>query len=111
MTVSDKEALEFDKMLKDLKKQSEQEDEYKSGLAYRKFLELFYKANKMTQKRNNFYPNGKMIDFRLPQDFRQSQGRGGSCRNCGQYSNKRSFCNIYKSFGAKDVTLVIKWRP
>ena len=44
MTVSDKEALEFDKMLKDLKKQSEQEDEYKSGLAYRKFLEQLYKA-------------------------------------------------------------------
>ena len=25
----------------------------------------------MNQKRSNFYPNGEMIDFRLPQDFRQ----------------------------------------
>ena len=29
-------------------------------------------------KRSNFYPNGEMIDFRLPQDFRKSEGRG-SC--------------------------------
>ena len=51
MTVSNKEALEFEKMLKDLKKQSEQEDEYKSGLAYRKFLELFYKAKQDDSKK------------------------------------------------------------
>ena len=51
-------------------------------------------------KRPNFYPNGEMIDFRLPQDFRKSVG-GKACGNCGQYSNKRSFCNIYKSFGVK----------
>jgi hypothetical protein len=51
MTVSDKEALEFDKMLRDLKKQSEQDDEYKSGLAYRKFLELFYKAKQDDSKK------------------------------------------------------------
>ena len=25
-------------------------------------------------KRSNFYPNGEMIDFRLPQDFRKSVG-------------------------------------
>ena len=56
-------------------------------------------------KRSNFYPNGEMIDFRLPQDFRPSTGRG-SCGNCGQYSNKRSFCNIYKSFGVKDIFVV-----
>ena len=34
-------------------------------------------------KDQNFYSNGEMIDFRLPQDFRPSQGRG-SCGNCGQ---------------------------
>ena len=34
-------------------------------------------------KRSNFYPNGEIIDFRLPQDFRPSSGRG-SCGNCGQ---------------------------
>ena len=53
-------------------------------------------------KRSNFYPNGEMIDFRLPQDFRKSVG-AEACGNCGQYSNKRSFCNIYKSFGVKDI--------
>ena len=60
-------------------------------------------------KRSNFYPNGEIIDFRLPQDFRPSSGRG-SCGNCGQYSNKRSFCNIYKSFGVKDVYVCNQWR-
>ena len=62
-------------------------------------------------KRSNFYPNGEIIDFRLPQDFRQSQRGQGSCGSCGQYSNKRSFCNIYKSFGVKDVYVCNKWRP
>ena len=47
-------------------------------------------------KRSNFYPNGEIIDFRIPQDFRPSSGRG-SCGNCGQYSNKHAFCNVYKS--------------
>tara|TARA_Y100001973_G_scaffold32147_1_gene48522 strand:- start:335 stop:544 length:210 start_codon:yes stop_codon:yes gene_type:complete len=64
----------------------------------------------MIQKRNNFYPNGEIIDFRLPQHFRKSQGKG-SCGNCGQYSNKRAFCNIYKSFGVKDVYVCNQWRP
>ena len=61
-------------------------------------------------KRSNFYPNGEMIDFRLPQDFRPSKGRG-SCGDCGQYSNRRSFCNIYKAFGVKDVYVCNQWRP
>ena len=61
-------------------------------------------------KRSNFYPNGEIIDFRLPQDFRLSPGRG-SCGNCGQYSNKHAFCNIYKSFHVKDVYVCNKWRP
>ena len=45
-------------------------------------------------KRSNFYPNGEIIDYRLPQDFRPSSGKG-SCGNCGQYSNKHAFCNVY----------------
>ena len=53
-------------------------------------------------KLSNFYSNGEMIDFRLPQDFRPSSARG-SCGNCGQFSNKRSFFNIYKIFFVKDV--------
>ena len=44
----------------------------------------------MNQKRSNFYPNGEMIDFRLPQDFRQSQGRG-SCGTVGNIVIKDHF--------------------
>ena len=60
-------------------------------------------------KRSNFYPNGEMIDFRLPQDFRMSVG-AEACGNCGQYSNKRSFCNNYKSFGVNDIYVCNQWR-
>ena len=60
-------------------------------------------------KRSNFYPNGEIIDFRLPQDFRPSQGRE-SCGTCGQYSNKHAFCNVYKSFHVKDVYVCNQWR-
>ena len=60
-------------------------------------------------KRSNFYPNGEMIDFRLPQDFRKSVG-AEACGNCGQYSNKRSFCNVFKSFGVKDINVCNQWR-
>jgi|TARA_R100000426_G_scaffold2229_2_gene3664 hypothetical protein len=60
-------------------------------------------------KRSNFYSNGEMIDFRLPQDFRKSQGRE-ACGNCGMYSNRRSFCNIHKAFHVKDVYVCNQWR-
>ena len=60
-------------------------------------------------KRSNFYSNGEMIDFRLPQDFRKSQGRA-ACGNCGMYSNRRSFCNIHKAFHVKDVYVCNQWR-
>ena len=60
-------------------------------------------------KRSNFYPNGEMIDFRLPQDFRKSVGAEAS-GNCGQYSNKRSCCNVFKSFGVKDIYVCNQWR-
>ena len=60
-------------------------------------------------KRSNFYPNGEMIPANLPQDFRKSQG-AEACGNCGQYSNRRSFCNIYRAFGVKDIYLCNKWR-
>ena len=46
-------------------------------------------------KRSNFYPNGEIIDFRLPQDYRPSTGRG-SCGNCGLFSKNLCLC-IYKT--------------
>ena len=59
-------------------------------------------------KRSNFYPNGAMIDFRLPQDFRKSVG-AEACGNCGQYSNKRSFCNVFKSFVVNYIYVCNQW--
>ena len=61
-------------------------------------------------KRSNFYANGEIIDFRLPQDFRPSKGRC-SWGDYGQYSIRRPFCNIYKAFGVKDIYVCNQWRP
>ena len=61
-------------------------------------------------KRSNFYPNGEIIDFRLPQDFRPSTGRG-SCGSCGLYSNKHGFCGVWRTRGVKDTYVCNKWRP
>jgi hypothetical protein len=36
-------------------------------------------------KRSNFYPNGEIIDFFLPQSFRKSLTKE-ACGNCGLYS-------------------------
>ena len=60
-------------------------------------------------KRSNFYTNGEMIDFRLPQDFRPSQGRG-SCGNCGLFSQKFMFCGLYRTKGVRDTYVFNKWR-
>jgi hypothetical protein len=38
-------------------------------------------------KRNNFYPNGEVIDYSLPQSFRKSLTKE-ACGNCGLYSNQ-----------------------
>jgi len=43
MTVSDKEAKEFNKMLDKLKKEADKESDYNGGGAYKAFLKLFYK--------------------------------------------------------------------
>jgi hypothetical protein len=43
MTVSDKEAKEFNKMLDKLKQEADKEDDYNGGGAYKAFLNLFYK--------------------------------------------------------------------
>ena len=50
-----------------------------------------------------------MIPANLPEDFRKSVG-AEACGNCGQYSNKRSFCNVFKSFGVKDIYVCNQWR-
>jgi hypothetical protein len=52
-------------------------------------------------KRSNFYPNGEIIDFFLPQSFRKSLTKE-ACGNCGLYSNRRSFCGRWGSKGVKD---------
>jgi hypothetical protein len=36
-------------------------------------------------KRSNFYPNGEVIDYSLPQSFRKSLTKE-ACGNCGLYS-------------------------
>jgi hypothetical protein len=38
-------------------------------------------------KRSNFYPNGEIIDYSLPQSFQKSL-KAEACGNCGLYSNK-----------------------
>ena len=61
-------------------------------------------------KRSNFYPNGEFIPHRMPQDFRQSQGKG-SCGSCATYSRKHGFCFTYKSRVVRDTYVCNKWRP
>jgi hypothetical protein len=40
----------------------------------------------MEIKRPNFYPNGEVIDYSLPQSFKKSLKKE-ACGNCGLYSN------------------------
>ena len=60
-------------------------------------------------KRSSFYPNGEFIPYQMPQDFRLSKTKE-ACGNCGLYSNRRSFCGIYKTHGVKDTYTCNKWR-
>ena len=60
-------------------------------------------------KRSNFYPNGEMIDFSLPQSFQLSKTKE-ACGNCGLYSNKRSFCGRWNSKAFKDTYVCHEWR-
>ena len=60
-------------------------------------------------KRQAFYSNGEMIDYRLPNTFVRSTTKQG-CGNCAMYSNRRGFCNIYKAFGVKDNYVCHRWR-
>ena len=60
-------------------------------------------------KINNFYPESTFIPYQMPQDFRQSTVRG-SCGNCGMFSNRRSFCGVYRTRGVRDTYVCNKWR-
>ena len=53
-------------------------------------------------KRPNFYPNGEVIDYSLPQSFHKSLNKQ-ACGNCGLYSNRRSFCGRWGSKFVKDT--------
>ena len=63
----------------------------------------------MDKKRSNFYPSGEFIPYQMPQDFRFSKNKE-ACGNCAMYSNRRSFCGVYKSQGVKDTFTCNKWR-
>ena len=60
-------------------------------------------------KRQMFYSNGEMIDYRLPQTFQQSKNKS-ACGNCGLYSNRHGFCGVYRTKGVKDTYVCNKWR-
>ena len=53
-------------------------------------------------KRQAFYSNGEMIDYRLPNSFVKSTTKQ-ACGNCAMFSNRRGFCGIFKAFGVKDA--------
>lgn len=63
----------------------------------------------MEQKRSNFYPNGEIIDYSLPQSFQLAKSKE-ACGNCGLYSNRRSFCGRWGSKGVKDTYVCHEWR-
>nr|BAR28043.1 hypothetical protein [uncultured Mediterranean phage uvMED]BAR28162.1 hypothetical protein [uncultured Mediterranean phage uvMED] len=63
----------------------------------------------MDIKRSNFYPNGEIIDYSLPQSFRKSLSKE-VCANCGLYSNKRSFCGRWGAKAVKDTYVCHEWR-
>ena len=63
----------------------------------------------MEQKRSNFYPNGEIIDYSLPQSFQKSL-KAEACGNCGLYSNKRLFCGRWGAKAVKDNYICHEWR-
>jgi hypothetical protein len=60
-------------------------------------------------KRSIFYSNGEMIPSQMPQDFKKSDNNQ-ACGNCGMYSNRRSYCGVYRAFRIKDIYVCSKWR-
>ena len=60
-------------------------------------------------KRSNFYPNGEIIDYSLPQSFRKSLSKE-VCANCGLYSNRRSFCGRWGAKAVQETYTCHEWR-
>ena len=60
-------------------------------------------------KRSNFYENGEIIDYSVPQSFRKSLTKE-ACGNCGLYSNRRSFCGRFGAKFVKDNYVCTEWR-
>ena len=60
-------------------------------------------------KRSNFYPNGEIIAYNLPQSFRKSLTKE-ACGNCGLYSNKRQFCGRWGAKFVRDNYVCNQWR-
>ena len=60
-------------------------------------------------KRPNFYPNGEIIDYRLPQTFQKTQTRS-ACGNCYLYSNRRSYCGKWNAPAVKENYICHAWR-
>jgi len=67
--------------------------------------------NNLTEekKRSNFYPNGEIIDYKLPQSFSKTKGKN-ACGNCGLYSNRRQYCGKWDSKFVKDNYICHAWR-
>ena len=63
----------------------------------------------MEIKRSNFYPNGEIIAYNLPQSFRKSLTKE-VCGTCGLYSNKRSFCGRWGAKFVRDNYVCHEWR-
>lgn len=61
------------------------------------------------KKRSNFYPNGEIIDYRLPQTFQKTQTRS-ACGNCYLYSNRRNYCGKWNAPAVKENYICHAWR-
>ena len=60
-------------------------------------------------RKSNFYPNGEFIHYTLPDSYALSKTKQ-SCGNCAMYSNRRSFCGVWKAQAVKDTYICHKWR-
>jgi len=60
-------------------------------------------------KRPNFYPDGQMIPYQLPNTFVLSKTKQ-ACGNCSMFSNRRSYCGVWKTMGVKDTYSCHRWR-
>jgi len=61
------------------------------------------------KKRSNFYPNGEIIDYRLPQTFQKTQTKS-ACSNCAWYSNRRLYCGKHNAPAVKENYICHLWR-